>query len=208
MTSETPDNRTWVHEIRTRLESPVPRELEPETPGRPASVLVPLYVEAGELWVVLTKRSEALANHAGQYAFPGGRREEVENDWEAAIRETEEEIGIDANRILDLGRLDEIYTDVSDFRIVPCVGAVPVPLETTLNEAEIEEVFSVPLLAFADVKVIEDRVVEWRGEERQVRVYHIGRRAVWGLTARIIQNLLQRLGVDTAVEDAPPAPPA
>lgn len=180
-----------------------------DTPGKKAAVLVPMHINGGELWLTLTKRTDTLSNHAGQIAFPGGAMDPGENSWQAALRETEEEIALGQDRVLRLGQLDEIYAEVSDFRIVPCVGAVPFPFEAVRNEAEIEEVFSIPLLAFADVKVIEDRLVEWRGKEHEVRVYHVGRHAVWGLTARIIQNLMRRLGIEpTTVEDAPPAPPA
>lgn len=187
--------QTWVHELRGHLETPAPRRLPEEAPGRPAAVLVPMFVEAGQLWVLLTRRAESLSNHAGQISFPGGGREAEENAWQTALRETEEEIGLPAHRVLQLGRLDEVYAEVSDYRIVPCVGAVPQPLEPVLN-GEVEEVLRVPLLAFADVKVVEDRIVQWRGEDRQIRIYHVGRHPVWGLTARIVQNLLQRLGLD------------
>lgn len=199
---------TWVHEIRARLETPGATRLAEGAPGKLAAVLVPLHVDAGEIWLTLTKRADTMSNHAGQVAFPGGAKDSGENSWQAALRETEEEIGLGQDRVLRLGQLDEIYAEVSDFRIVPCVGAVPFPYEAIRNEAEIEEVFSIPLLAFADVKVIENRLVEWRGKEHEVRIYHVGRHAVWGLTARIIQNLMLRLGIEPrVVEDAPPAPP-
>ena len=200
---------TWVHEIRARLESPGATRLPENQPGKRAAVLVPMHVNAGEIWVTLTKRADTMSNHAGQIAFPGGAKDPGEDSWQTALRETEEEIGLGQDRVLRLGQLDELYAEVSDFRIVPCVGVVPFPYEAIRNEAEIEEVFSVPLLAFADVKVIEDRLVEWRGKEHEIRLYHVGRHAVWGLTARIIQNLMRRLGIEpTVVEDAPPAPPA
>jgi 8-oxo-dGTP pyrophosphatase MutT (NUDIX family) len=182
--------------------------LPAEAPGRRAAVLVPLYVDAGEIWLTLTKRADEMSNHAGQVAFPGGANDGGEDSWQAALRETAEEIGLAPDRVLRLGQLDEIYAEVSGFRIVPCVGAVPFPYEAIRNEAEIDEVFSIPLLAFTDVKVIEDRQVEWRGRQREVRVYHVGRHAVWGLTARIIQNLLRRLDLEPTAVDAPPAPPA
>ncbi|MDH3404649.1 MAG: CoA pyrophosphatase [Acidobacteriota bacterium] len=200
--------RTWVHEIRARLASPPPVRLPAERPGRPSAVLVPMFVNAGELWLILTKRAETLNNHSGQIAFPGGAKDPGEDSWQAALRESHEEIGMPPDRVLELGRLDEIYAEVSDYRIVPCVGAVPFPFEPEPNENEIEDVFSVPVLAFAEVKVIEDRVIEWRGRERQIRIYHVGGHAVWGLTARIIQNLLVRLGIEPPTEAAPPAPPA
>jgi 8-oxo-dGTP pyrophosphatase MutT (NUDIX family) len=189
---------SWIVEVRQRLSSPVPLRLAPKE-AREAAVLVPLYVEAGELWTVLTKRAENLPHHRSQIAFPGGGREIGEDPWAAALRESEEELGLDISKILRLGELDEAETP-SGFHIVPCVGAVPHPLETEINHEEIAEVFSVPLLAFADYRIIEDQLVKIDGVERTIRVYHLGKRQVWGLTAKIVQNLLMRLGYEISEE--------
>ena len=161
---------------------------------------MPLYVDAGELWTVLTKRSEELPHHRGQIAYPGGSLETGEDSWTAALRESDEEIGMDPKRVVRLGELDEIETQTG-FRVVPCVGAVPYPLEPKINRSEIAEVFSVPLLALADVRVVEDRQVRIDGEERSLRIYHVGSRRVWGVTARIVQNLLERLDLAPVSSD-------
>jgi 8-oxo-dGTP pyrophosphatase MutT (NUDIX family) len=158
---------------------------------------VPLYVDAGELWTVLTQRSNDLPHHKGQFAFPGGGHETGEDDWAAALRETQEELGLDPQKILRLGELDEVSA-TSGYRIVPCVGAVPFPLETNVNRAEVADVFTVPISALANPRLVEDRDVVIEGRPRQIRVYHVGTRRVWGLTARIIQNLLARLGMNIA----------
>lgn len=189
---------SWIVEVRQRLSTPPPLRLAPKE-ARKAAVLVPLYVDAGELWTVLTKRSENLPHHRSQIAFPGGGLEIGEDPWSAALRESEEELGIDTSKVLRLGDLDEAETP-SGFQIVPCVGAVPHPLETEINHEEIAEVFSVPLLAFADYRMVEDQLVKIDGVERMIRVYHVGKRQVWGLTARIIQNLMTRLGFEIPEE--------
>lgn len=190
--SEIPSS--WILQVRQQLASPPPGRLAPKE-ARQAAVLVPLYVDAGQLWTVLTRRTEDLPHHRGQIAFPGGGREIGEGAWDAALRETQEEVGLEPKRVLRLGELDEAETP-SGFRIIPCVGAVPFPLEMTANEAEIAEIFSVPLLAFTDVRMTEDREVTINGTKRTLRVYHVaGGRQVWGLTARLIQNLLHRLGL-------------
>lgn len=183
---------SWIVEIRRRLASPPSKRLPPSD-ARQAAVLIPLYVDAGELWTILTRRSEELPTHKGQIAFPGGSLEEGEDAWDAALRESHEEVGIEPKKVLSLGELDEAETP-SGFRIVPCVGAVPFPLETTPNE-EIDEIFPVPISAFANPKLVEDRAVSIDGHQRILRIYHIGGRQVWGLTARIIQSLLERLGL-------------
>lgn len=191
------ERTSWIQEIRARLASPAPRRL-PAGDGRQAAVLVPLYVDAGELWTVLTRRTEHLPSHKNQYAFPGGGLEVGEDAWDGALRETHEEIGVEPKKVLPLGQLDEVASPAR-YRIIPCVGAVPFPLETEINEAEIAEVFSVPLSAFANPKMVEERPVVFNGRERVLRIYHLGSRRVWGLTARILQNLLVRLGVEPAV---------
>ena len=85
---------------------------------------------------------------------------------------------------------------VATVKELPKVDSVPFPLETKANEAEIAEIFTVPLLAFSDVRMAEDREVTINGQTRILRIYHVaGGRQVWGLTARLIQNLLERLGM-------------
>jgi len=187
---------SWIQEIRDRLASPSPRR-SALGEGRQAAVLVPLYVDARELWTVLTRRSENLPTHKNQYAFPGGGLELGEDAWTGALRETHEEIGIEPKAVLPLGELDEVGSPAG-FSIIPCVGAVPFPLKTEINEAEIAEVFAVPLSAFANPRLIEDRPVIINGRERMLRVYHVGSRRIWGVTALILKNLLIRLGMEVA----------
>lgn len=193
------DRNSWIAEIRDRLTSPPPRRLA-VSDLRQAAVLVPLYVDAGELWTVLTKRTDDLPTHRSQIAFPGGGRELKEDPWAAALRETQEEIGLDTKRVLHLGELDEGETPAG-FRVIPCVGAIPFPYEASPNAAEIAEVFSLPLSAFTNPRMVEERPVKINGVERLLRIYHVGNRQIWGLTARILQNLLIRLGMESGEEN-------
>ncbi len=191
--------RSWIQELRTRLLSPPPLRLTVED-KRKAAVLVPLFVDAGELWTILTLRADDLPHHRGQVAFPGGQLEEGESPWRAALRESREEIGLEESKVLEIGRLDELET-MTGFHIMPYVGAIPRPESFTLREAEVAEAFSVPLSALANPQVVEDRVVKIEGEERDLRIYHVGGRIVWGLTARIVLNLLQRVGLEEGKDD-------
>jgi 8-oxo-dGTP pyrophosphatase MutT (NUDIX family) len=193
------ERHSWIKEIRDRLSSPPPRRLA-ASDLRQASVLVPLYVDAGELWTVLTKRTDDLPTHRSQIAFPGGGRELKEDPWAAALRETQEEIGLDPKGVLRLGELDEGETPAG-FRVIPCVGAIPFPYEARPNAAEIAEVFSLPLSAFTNPRLVEERPVKINGVERMLRIYHVGNRQIWGLTARVLQNLLIRLGMESGEEN-------
>jgi 8-oxo-dGTP pyrophosphatase MutT (NUDIX family) len=194
------ERQSWIQQTRQLLASPPPRRL-PAADSRQASVLVPLFVEAGELWTLLTKRADDLPHHKSQYAFPGGGRETGESAWDAALREAREEIGLEPKVVLPLGELDELAAAGSDHRVIPCIGAVPWPVETKPDAREIAEVFAVPLSAFANPKLIEDRPVTINGRERWLRIYHLGNRRIWGLTALVLKNLLVRLGLEGPVEE-------
>jgi 8-oxo-dGTP pyrophosphatase MutT (NUDIX family) len=191
--------RSWILDIRERLMAPPPRRLA-ASDLRPAAVLVPLYVDAGELWTILTKRADTLPSHRSQIAFPGGGRDLKEDPWGAAVREAHEEIGLEPKTVLPLGELDEGETPAG-FRVIPCVGAVPRTFQAQPNAGEIAEVFSLPLSAFSNPQLVEERAVKIDGVERMLRIYHVGGRQIWGLTARILQNLLIRLGLESAEDE-------
>ncbi len=197
-TIEPAEPHSWILALRQRLASPPPRRLAASAAGdlRPASVLVPLYVDAGELWTVLTLRADTLPSHRSQIAFPGGAREMKEDAWEAAVRETEEEIGLASKLALRLGELDEVDSPAG-YRVTPCVGAIPVTAQFEPNAAEIAEIFRLPLTAFANPRMVEEREVLLNGVPRSLRIYHVGNRQIWGMTARVLQNLLIRLGFES-----------
>jgi 8-oxo-dGTP pyrophosphatase MutT (NUDIX family) len=199
MESQEDAPHSWILALRERFASPAPRRLA-ASDVRQASVLVPLYVDAGELWTVLTVRTDTLPSHRSQIAFPGGGKELKEDAWAAALRETQEEIGLDPKRVLRLGELDEVESPAG-FRVIPCVGAIPYPYTVERNAAEIAEIFSLPLSSFSNPKLVEEQDVLINGVRRNLRIYHIGNRRIWGLTARILQNLMVRLGLEPEEEN-------
>jgi 8-oxo-dGTP pyrophosphatase MutT (NUDIX family) len=192
MEERAPDS--WIVEVRRRLEVPPPTRL-PIAEVRRAAVLVPLYVDAGALWVLLTRRADELPQHRSQIAFPGGALEPGEEPWAGAVREAHEEIGLDPKQVLPLGLLDEEETPTG-FHVLPCVGAVPYPLETRLAAGEVAEVFALPLAAAANPQLVERRSVLVDGQARELTIFHIAGRQIWGLTAVILWNLLERLGIE------------
>ena len=114
-------------------------------------------------------------------------------DWAAfRLRATVEALA--PATVLHLGQLDEVGSPAG-FRIVPCVGAIPRGFEATPSPDEIDEVFAVPMSALANPQLAEDREVVINGKRRTIRIYHVGCHLIWGLTARIVQNLLARLGI-------------
>lgn len=194
----------WWNAVAARLETPAPSRLKPKKRDvRPAAVLVPLYVDARQLWTILTRRTDQLPTHKGQIAFPGGARELGESPWDAALREAQEEIGLLKQSVLPLGTLDEVETPAG-FHVVPCVGVVPAGFVPEIDAGEIAEVFSLPLSALVNPSLVEDRRVRLDGVERSLRIYHVGRHQIWGLTARVLQNLLLRLGLEGDDPEASP----
>ena len=111
--------------------------------GSPSAVLIPLYVERGELHVVLTRRAWGLRTHRGEVSFPGGRAEAGETYLETALRESCEEIDLDAESVEPLGELDHLTTVTRRAYIVPIVGLLPAARPLRLNAGEVDEVLHV-----------------------------------------------------------------
>jgi 8-oxo-dGTP pyrophosphatase MutT (NUDIX family) len=113
-----------------------------------AAVLVPVFGKAGEYHILFTQRSDQVLHHKGQISFPGGARSEVDASLlDTALRESWEEIGLEAKDVEILGELDDTPTTTSSFNISPFVAFIPYPYQFTLNPYEIKKVFSVPVSA-------------------------------------------------------------
>jgi 8-oxo-dGTP pyrophosphatase MutT (NUDIX family) len=162
----------------------------------PAAVLVGLVPRADGLQVLLTRRTDALRQHAGQVSFPGGRIEPGDRDAAAAaIRETGEEIGVPPAALSPLGWLDPLAT-VTGFLVLPLVAAVAPDYRARPDPGEVDEVFEVPLeflMAEANLRRVP---LQWQGSERTVLEFADRgqpRLRIWGATASILLNLRQRL---------------
>lgn len=209
-----PEHRSWIVEIRKRLAEPPPRVVDVsslashgagtggnggkgEEPRR-AAALVPLYVDADNLWTVITERAQRVPGHSSPPAFPGALLEEDEEPWAAALRGGELEAGLPPAVTLDLGRLDETVTPAGVI-ITPCVGALPegaiARRDDPAPEAAVTEVVPLPLSVLAKPRMVERRPVEIDGRQGEITVLHVGQRRIWGITASVIANLLVRLGL-------------
>ena len=156
---------------------------------RRACVLIPL-IRNGAGWSILfTRRSEQLAAHSGQIAFPGGAVETGETLEQAAIREAEEEVGIPAQHVELIGRLDDVITH-SGFLVAPFVGVIHESVAYVIQEAEVVEVFEVPIEALLDVRNPEVRYVPFRRKEYPAYFYQHGPHEIWGLTGRMLKAFL------------------
>lgn len=156
---------------------------------RRACVLLPL-VRDGEQWALLfSRRSANLAAHSGQIAFPGGAVEAGETLEAAAVREAEEEVGIHAAAVELIGRLDDVVTN-SGFLVAPFVGIVREKIDYVIQEAEVTEVFEVPVDALLELSQPEVRYVRFRDREYPAYFYHYRAYEIWGLTGRMLKAFL------------------
>lgn len=162
-------------------------------PRMPAAVLVPV-LDGAEPSLLFTRRTEQLRHHAGQVAFPGGRIEAADADAvEAALRESEEEIGLPRSAVRPLGYLD-CFETVSGFCVTPVVAQVAPGTPLCLQSDEVAEVFDVPLTFFLDPANLHTRRMDYRGRPRDVYEFRHGGHTIWGATAGILVNLLRRMG--------------
>jgi 8-oxo-dGTP pyrophosphatase MutT (NUDIX family) len=159
---------------------------------RSAAVLIPFLVRDDGTRLLFTLRSPHLRGHAGQISFPGGACDATDLDHVAtAIREAEEEVGIDPSSVRPIGLLDDIPTPTG-YVITPVVAElVPPPDRYAPNEAEVAEVFELGFSALRDPTVFQDRgeVERWGRKFRLVAFTPAGRE-IWGATARMVQFLI------------------
>ncbi|HEY1460076.1 MAG TPA: CoA pyrophosphatase [Casimicrobiaceae bacterium] len=187
------DQQSW---LRAQLARPAPASAQNlsdgfRLPGRegelkPAAVLVPLVNRPQGLTVLLTQRSAELPDHAGQISFPGGRVEPDDPDIEhAALRETEEEIGLTRERVGVLGRLAD-YETVTGYRVTPVVGWVEPPFVLEPDPVEVADVFEVPLTFLLEPSN-QQRHFRMLGElRRDYYAIPFGERYIWGATAAML----------------------
>lgn len=162
------------------------------SPGIAAAVLVAI-TDRPAPGVILTRRTEHLANHPGQIAFPGGRIDPGDTDAQAAaLREAQEEIGLDPKLVRIVGRADR-YRTVTSFAVIPIVAVVPPDLTYAPSPGEVADVFEVPLDHVLDPANHVEARGEWRGRQRRFYQIDWQGRSIWGATAAMLINLSRRL---------------
>jgi 8-oxo-dGTP pyrophosphatase MutT (NUDIX family) len=195
-----PEPRTHNGHAAAAIVPPSDFDLDPDAVAelatlpapRPAAVLVPV-VARDELTVLLTVRTAHLAAHAGQIAFPGGKIDELDAGARGtALREAEEEIGLEPGFVEPLGYLDP-YRTGTGYRITPVVGLVRPGFTLAINPDEVSEAFEVPLAHFLDRRNFLTEARTIAGRERRYYAIPYGSHYIWGATAGILLNLHRRL---------------
>jgi 8-oxo-dGTP pyrophosphatase MutT (NUDIX family) len=171
---------------------PVLRAIAAVRPIRPAAVLVPI-VEREVPTVLFTQRTAHLKDHAGQISFPGGKIEAGdESPAAAAMREAEEEIGLEQSLVEPIGYLD-LYMTTLGYRIVPTLARIAPTFRLRLNREEVEDTFEVPLSFLMSPENHQRHSRDWNGMTRTFYAMPFGQRYIWGATAGILRNLYERI---------------
>ncbi|MGD0430997.1 MAG: CoA pyrophosphatase [Acetobacteraceae bacterium] len=163
-----------------------------EEPPVPAAVLVPI-VMRDEPSLLLTRRTSHLKKHAGQVAFPGGRIDPGDADaTAAALREAEEEIALDPDRVEIVGRMDD-YVTGTGFIITPVIGLLPADVQVHPSPDEVEAVFEFPFSVLLDPDAPRRQKQHVRGRWREYWVWPHPDHFIWGATAAIMHHLAGKL---------------
>lgn len=189
-------NVMWLRQRFAEYRAWEPETLEDKLAGRvrrkwiPAAVLVPLVArQDDDLWLMLTRRAKHLHDHAGQISFPGGRVDLADSSRiETALREMEEEVGVERESIEVLGTLPEYYT-TSGYRVTPVVSVVHPPFSVNPNPMEVAEVFEVPLAYLMTGAHYQRRLADIPGVG-VLTVYTVPYEGymIWGATAGMLRN--------------------
>lgn len=177
-----------LEQLIDRMRRYAPAPLEGVLPE--ASVLVPVTRQPIEPEIILTRRALTMNSHAGEVAFPGGKKDEGDADLLAtALRESEEEIGLGRAAVQVLGQLAPLRSRAG-IKVTPWVGLVEPDVALTANPQELDSIFRVPLRFFIETKPQNDHLVRWMGNEFLMPTWRYGEQVIWGLTAYIIVDLV------------------
>ena len=186
------------HSALARLKDHLTLKLAPEAPDADlvaAGVLVPLFVQDGNLRVLLIQRTLSVRDHRGQIAFPGGVRDPEDPHLLAtALRETSEEIGLAPEAVEILGSLAQVST-LTGYQINSFVGLIPFPCDFHPNPQEVERLLALKLTEFYPPERWSSGPYIFQGRTTRVCYWQNGQEVVWGATARILLNLLAHLEV-------------
>lgn len=180
-------NLLILPQLRTRL-----RDYHPSPEGVDAAVLIPV-TDTSRPEIILTRRATHMKSHAGEVAFPGGKRDSTDASVVAtALRESYEEIGLQPNAVELLGELDTFVSRVG-LRVQPIIGMVPGDVPLVPNPDEIESIFRVPVEFFLNEKPVYTHKFRFMGQEVTVPSFNYGDYVIWGLTAFMIVDLMKRV---------------
>ncbi len=171
----------------------LPPDMRPKPPWKSAAVLVPVVARLQGPTILLTRRTERLQDHAGQVSFPGGSREVADSDpVQTALRETEEETGLQRSFVEVVGFLDG-YLTITGYAVTPVVGLIKPDFHLAPDPSEVATVFEVPLAFLSDPRNRQLRQRQLAGRDVGYYVFEYGHHIIWGATAAMLVNFLHKL---------------
>ena len=169
---------------------PDPHLQKPQAPARASAVLIGLFQSARGVEVILTRRSHQLTNHRGEISFPGGRLDDGETVVDAALRETQEEIGINPSEAQVIAELSGMATVVSNSHIVPVVASYKHAPRMQPMNSEVDRVFTVPLSELARTDTYSQEYWKFPDRELQINFFYLDDETIWGATARMLLQVM------------------
>jgi 8-oxo-dGTP pyrophosphatase MutT (NUDIX family) len=170
---------------------PDPQLQKPQALSRPSAVLIGLFQSTKGVEVILTRRSHQLTNHRGEISFPGGRLDEGETVIAAALRETQEEIGINPSEAQVIAELSAMSTVVSNSHIVPIVARFEQRPEMRPMNSEVDRVFTVPLSELARTDTYSQEYWKFSDRELRINFFYLDDETIWGATARMLLQVMK-----------------
>ena len=162
----------------------------PDDGSKRGAVLIPIFEKEGKLLVLFTKRTDELPTHKGQISFPGGKIDKQDDSLlSCALRETFEEIGIEADKIEILGELNQSKTNSSNILLSAYVSKLQYPFTLKINEQEVKEIIEIPLKILMQEKLWKKSLFRLDAEELEVWFFQFGEHMIWGATAKLIREL-------------------
>lgn len=159
-----------------------------------SSVLLLLFPEGDQLYICLTKRPQTMKHHPGQISFPGGKVEKEDRSAEmTALREAKEEVGINPDAIEILGKLSDLYVEVSKFSIQPFLAWADQKPDFLVDYGEVEELILFPVSDFVTNEIISETEIETVTGPLQIKYYPYNGEFIWGATAMILSELIEIL---------------
>ena len=185
-------------QVRRLLKNRKGRPIQDRPDLKPAGVLVPLFLKNQKTHILLTKRTDKVEHHKGQISFPGGAFHYEDLDClTTALRETQEEIGLEMDRVEVLGELDHMVT-LTSFRVCPYVGIIPYPYPFTLSSFEVERLIELPLDFLVDNPGFKEASFIYAEQSFINLAVDYQGDIIWGATARILKNFLDLLTEQSA----------
>ena len=173
---------TFIKEIRGRL---ISRTRHQYRRPKKAGILLPFIFDRDEPHLLLTRRTEHMSNHRGEVAFPGGMMDgEDVSIVDTALRESQEEVGLSAERVEVIGQLDDLISKNGQVMVTPCIGVVSEsPLCWRPNPSEVARVFEIPLSQLYRPELWRTETKQWRGRSFQLYYFDFDGEVLWGLSA-------------------------